>query len=72
MAARGERGPVRGPEREAWRCCTPPDGTARRGIRGRRRIRSGSRAPGWRARPLPVAERAQPPAMLRARRGREV
>lgn len=31
VAARRERGLVRGPGREAWRCCTRRDGAARRG-----------------------------------------
>lgn len=75
MAARRERGPVRGPGREAWRCCTRRDArAARRGlaVAAAATAASGagaaapSRAPRRWARLLPVAERAQPPAMLRA------
>lgn len=64
---------VRDPGREAWRCCTPQGRTGRSpGTGGGRssHIRSGSRclsrAIGRRARPPPVAERAQLLAMLRA------
>lgn len=75
MAARRERGPVRARPRPGGVAVQHPagtDGAGSPGTRGgrSRHIRSGSRSPsrasGRRARPPPVAERAQPLAMLRA------
>lgn len=72
VAERCERGLVRGPGPGGVAVLHKQDGAApgTRGGRSGHRIPSGSRSPSCasrrRARPLSVAERAQPPAMLRA------